>query len=407
MKAPSNAPIRVQGLALSVLTLLLCTGLLAPSLWAQEKEDEDSPLIDLTAQGRKKKGKPKKDDKGQELEGVEVLSLLSLSGLVQQTPDGKWEIVVKGTASIPDDLELTVSLHYAHATNDARDIKTHVPVEEGEIGMKTPLVFGPYDRKLTPNGWFWAVARFRIEAQQNNKAVDRFKKMGIFRTADQWEQYVDFSERCSIRLGTPAQERREDAQRRKHYLDTTKAVREILEEFDAGLVMGLRAGFPGGAEWREYVRDKRLLTEKGDDLKKRLEELKDKGRFVKGGKLEVDEWREFLDRKPSREIATHPLKTGGLRGRILRLLHDHKEFRGSVLRGKLPKADERIERLIPALYGLTMRWSRVLYKKAGLAADPGDVRPTDKISVLGRPSHGNVRNLANTIDKEVEVWLPK
>ena len=394
MNAPTGNRRFVRTLLLAILSLFLCAGILAPTPAAAQKKKK----------GKGKQERKKEDGVGDDLEGKEYRQLLTLSLQVRQDDRGWWVIVAKGSAQMPDNLELTVSLHLALASNDAIEIKTHIPVKDGAFGLEEPVEFGPYEGSTIANDWYWGIVRFRYEDQQDTEALAAFRQM--FPKEGEWKGYVDISDRATVRLGTEAQEAREDLARKKHYLACTKTFREILKEYDEGLASALRAGFTSNSEWERYVREKRILRDEGDALDQRLEEVKERGRFVEGGKLEEKEWREFLDREASKEIATHSRKTGGLRGRILRVLSDHKEFKKSRLAWKLPTADKKLDKLVTGLYGLSMRWSRVVYKNAGLPVDPRDRNPADPIVVKGNPSHNNLLTLAAGIEKEVEVYLP-
>lgn len=382
----------LKGLILCALSLLLCLSL-------------GGPLADAWGMQGKRKGKTEKkqgkDDEGGDLEeGQPPRELLTVAAAVQQTPSGEWEIVVRGTARMPDRLELQVSLHFDTFHNDPLEIQTHIPISSGGFGVEEPIRFGPYDRKSTANGVYWVVARFRLADQADPDAVASFKK-----ALKKWEQYVDFSAQAWVRLGSPGMEAREDRQRRDHYLRLLVTLLEIRDEFDEGLVSALRAGFPSGSEWRQYVKEKAFLPQVGAVLNDRLDELKKKGLYVKGGKLDVDEWREFLDRKPSKEIATHPLKSGGLRGRILRIRKDHQDFQISKLGLKMPRANELLDKLTASLYAVTMRWSRVVYKRAGLGIDSKDASPQDPIPIRSKGSHKEVKSLAGALEREIETKL--
>ncbi|MCZ6691708.1 MAG: hypothetical protein O7H41_19145 [Planctomycetota bacterium] len=364
-------------------------------------------LTPPTASAQRKRKKPKQDSEAEDaLEGKETRVLLTVTPVFERQPDGRWVIVVKGTTQLPDRLEFLVSLYFAQPTNEPIEVRTHVPVEDGTFGIKTPLRFGPYETSKMPRGWYWVVVRFVYNDQSDPVATQKFRQ-GLFHGPEEWKEYIDFSVRAAVRVGTPAQAAQEDRERKKYYSGCTKALEEIMIEFEEAYVSALRAGFSSAAEWKAYVEEKRMLPEKGDELDRRLDLLKGKGRFVSGGKLKTKDWREFLDREKDKDIATHPLKTGGLRGRIARVMHDHKEFKKTKLAGKLHSADERIDKLIPGLYGLTMRWSRILYKKAGLQADILDKRPAEPITPQGKPSFSAIRSLRAMVDKEVLVFLAR
>ena len=361
------------------------------------------------AQSKKKKKKDKDDEEDteeeQDLEGETAEgSLIALIPVARRNAQRAWEIEVSGTARLPDDAEIKLTLRYAFPENDPIDTKTHIVVKGGRFGNQEKVVFGPFPSNAVPHGNYWVVGRYLYD-EQTAQVQENFRK--YWTDPEKWKGYVDFSDRKFVYIGTKAQEANEDEKRREHYAKTSELILEMMDEFDEALVSAMRIGFDDRSEWEKYVEERGLLREEGEDLEKKLDKLRKNNDYVNGDKLDVDAWRKFIDRAEGEEIATHPVNSGGLRGRIARVLHDHREFTQSKLGGKLPKADDRIERMGAGLYDLTLKWSRNLYRRANIQVDPVDTSARDPVRIREKGSHKRVLSLAAAVEQEIKVFLPK